>query len=215
MQSVHTLLKLAQLRWTGHVTRMPGGCQRKFSVESYRKESAHKVAKRNATKTSLKPHLRSSIFQLSPGNRLHRIEQSGVVSSTMEPYNLNQRESVKLKESIKNGKQEPMIHHQTWHSPNSHALFATDSLELKLAYTAINEHTITQEHLISGFKMVFLSTERRTITIASVPDNCLILTGYGHSVKQKQLLGNYRDLPCVHYVVYPSSEEPLIAGMFL
>ena len=25
MQSVHTLLKLAQLRWTGRVTRMPGG----------------------------------------------------------------------------------------------------------------------------------------------------------------------------------------------
>ena len=23
MQSVHTLLKLAQLRWTGHITRMP------------------------------------------------------------------------------------------------------------------------------------------------------------------------------------------------
>ena len=23
MQSVHTVLKLAQLRWTGHVTRMP------------------------------------------------------------------------------------------------------------------------------------------------------------------------------------------------
>ena len=26
MQSVHTLLKLAQLRWTGHVTRIPGEC---------------------------------------------------------------------------------------------------------------------------------------------------------------------------------------------
>ena len=25
MQSVHTLLKLAQLRWTGHVTRTPEG----------------------------------------------------------------------------------------------------------------------------------------------------------------------------------------------
>ena len=26
MQSVHTLLKLTQLRWTGHVTRMPEEC---------------------------------------------------------------------------------------------------------------------------------------------------------------------------------------------
>ena len=117
------------------------GCQKKFSMQNCRKESAHKVAKRKASKTSLKPHLRISIFQLSPGNRLHRIEQSGVASSTMEPQNLNQREYVKLKESVKKRKQEPRIHHQTWHSPNSHALFATDSLELKLAYTASNEHT--------------------------------------------------------------------------
>ena len=104
------------------------GCQRKFSVENCRKESAYKVAKRNATKTLLKlPLIRISIFQLSPGNRLHRIEQSGVASSTKEPHNLNQRESVKLKESVKSGEQEPRIHHQTRHSPNSHALFATDS----------------------------------------------------------------------------------------
>ena len=82
------------------------GCQRKFSMENCRKESAHKVAKRNATKTPLKPPLRISIFQLSPGNRLHRNEQSGVASSTKEPHNLNQRESVKLKESVKSGKQE-------------------------------------------------------------------------------------------------------------
>ena len=26
MQSIHTLLNLAQLRWTGHVTRMPEEC---------------------------------------------------------------------------------------------------------------------------------------------------------------------------------------------
>ena len=35
MQSVHTLLKLAQLRWTAHVTRMPEErSQRKFSMEN-------------------------------------------------------------------------------------------------------------------------------------------------------------------------------------
>ena len=119
------------------------GCQRKFSMENFKKESAHKVAKRNATKTPLKPRLRISIFQWSPGNRLLRIEQSGVASSTKVPPNLKQRESVKLK-----GKQEPRHHQQTQHSPNSLALFATDSIELKLAYTAINEHTNTHKRLI-------------------------------------------------------------------
>ena len=142
------------------------GCQRKFSMENSKKESAHKVAKRNATKTPLKPRLRISIFQLSPGNWLLRIEQSGVASSTKVPPNLKKRESVKLKESVKKGKQEPKNHHQSQHSPNSHALFATDSLELKLAYTP---STNTQTHInaeYSGIKMVFLSNERRTITLA-------------------------------------------------
>ena len=51
------------------------GCQRKVYMENCKKESAHKVAKRNATKTPLKPRLRISISQLRPGNRLLRIEQ--------------------------------------------------------------------------------------------------------------------------------------------
>ena len=124
------------------------GCQRKFSKENCKKESAHKVAERNATKTPLKPRLRISIFQLSPGNRLLRIEQSGIASSTKVLPNLKQRESVKLKGSLKKGKQEPRDHHQTRHSQNSLALFAIDSLELKLAYKAINEHTNTHKRLI-------------------------------------------------------------------
>ena len=106
------------------------------------------MANRNATKTPLKPRLRISIFQLSPGNRLLWIEQSGVALSTKLPPNLKQRESVKLKGSVKKGKQEPRDRHQTQQSPNSFAIFATDSLELKLAYTAINEHTNTHKRLI-------------------------------------------------------------------
>ena len=124
------------------------GCQRKFSMQICKKENTHKVAKRNATKTPIKLCLRISIFQLSPGNRLLRIKQSGVASSTKVPPNLKQRESVKLKGRVKKGKQEPRDHHQTRHSPNSLALFAADSLELKLANTAINEHTNTHKCLI-------------------------------------------------------------------
>ena len=150
MQSVHTLLKLAQLRWTGHVTRMPDERLPKKILYGELQEGKRSQGgqKKRYKDVPLKPRLRISIFQLIPGNRLLRIEQSGVASSTKVPPNLKKRESVKLKGSVKKGKQEPKNHHQSQHSPNSHALFATDSLELKLAYTAINEHTNTHKRQI-------------------------------------------------------------------
>ena len=79
--------------------------QRKFSMENFRKESALKVARRNATKTLLK-----SIFQKSPRIRLQRIEQSGVASSEKDQLGMEKRKRdyVKLKESAKNAKQEPL-----------------------------------------------------------------------------------------------------------
>ena len=48
------------------------GCQRKFSMENCKKESAHKVAKRNATKTPLKqgskcPSLPGLTHWVNPG----------------------------------------------------------------------------------------------------------------------------------------------------
>ena len=151
MQSVHTVLKLAQLRWTGHVTRMHDERLPKKVLygelqEGKRSQGGQKKHYKDTLKASLKDfNIRTESWEL---NRLLRIEQSGIASSTKVPPNLKQRESMKLKGSVKKGKQEPRDHHQTPHSPNSLALFATDSLELKLAYTAINEHKNTHKRLI-------------------------------------------------------------------
>ena len=134
MQSVHTPLKLAQLRWTGHVPRMPDErLPKKVLYGELQEGKRSQGGQKKRYKDTLKASVRISIFQLSPGNRLLRIKQSGVASSTKVPPNLKQRESVKLKRSVKKGEQEPRDHHQTRHSPISLALFATDSLELKLA----------------------------------------------------------------------------------
>ena len=54
MQSVHTLLKLAQLRWT---ESLMSGYQRKYSMENFRWESAPKVQKKRC-KGTLKASLK-------------------------------------------------------------------------------------------------------------------------------------------------------------
>ena len=107
MQSVHTLLKLVQLRWTGHVRSMPDEQLPKKVLYGELQEGKRSQGgqKKRYKKNPLKPRLRISIFQLSPGNRLLRMEQSGVASSTKVPPNLKQRESVKLKGSVKKGKE--------------------------------------------------------------------------------------------------------------
>ena len=61
MQSIHTLLKLAQLRLTGHVTRMPDErLPKKSSMENYKWGNAPIVVRRNNTRTPSKPLLKTS-----------------------------------------------------------------------------------------------------------------------------------------------------------
>ena len=144
----NNLLKLAQLRWTGHVTRMPDErLPKKVLYGELQEGKRSQGGQMKRYKDTLKASLKDFNIPI-PGNRLLRIEQSGVASSTKVPPNLKKRESVKLKGSVKKEKQEPKNHHQSQHSPNSNVLFATDSLELKLAYTAINEHTNTHKRPI-------------------------------------------------------------------
>ena len=48
--------KASTAKWAGHVVRMPDErLPKKSSMENYKRESALKVARRNATKTPSKP----------------------------------------------------------------------------------------------------------------------------------------------------------------
>ena len=69
--------------------------QRKSSMENKKMESALNVARRNATKNSIKASLKDLDIQLlGLGNRLHRSNQSGEVSSTKEQLSINKKKNL-------------------------------------------------------------------------------------------------------------------------
>ena len=75
MQSVHTLLKLAKLRWTGHVTRMPDErLPKKVLYGELQEGKRSQGGKKKRYKDTLKASLKDLNIQLSPGNRLLSIE---------------------------------------------------------------------------------------------------------------------------------------------
>ena len=82
MQSVHALLKLAQLRWTGHVTRKPDERLPKKILYGElqvgkRSHGGQKKQYKDTLKASLKDF---NIPNRYTHNRLHRIVQSGEAS---------------------------------------------------------------------------------------------------------------------------------------
>ena len=94
MQSVHILLKLAQLRWTGHVTRMPEDrLPKKILYGELEMGKRSHGGQKKRYKDTLKASSRISTYQQCHGNKLHRTEQSGEASSEEVLVNMRQKES--------------------------------------------------------------------------------------------------------------------------
>ena len=142
MQSVHTLLKLAQLRWTGYVTRLPDErLPKKILYGELQVGKRSHGGQKKRYKNTPKPPLKTSTYQQSRGNKLHRIEQSGEASSEGVLVNTKQKESAKPSRNVHSGKPELRHHQQSFLPQTSLVLSATGSLELRLVSSAILDHT--------------------------------------------------------------------------
>ena len=96
MQSIHALLKLAQLRRTGQVTRMPEeGLPKKILYGELEVGKRSHDGQKKRYKNTLKPPSWISTYQQSHRNKLHNTEQSGEVSSDEVLVNMKQNESAK------------------------------------------------------------------------------------------------------------------------
>ena len=107
-------------------------CQRKSSMENYKRANAPMVVRRCDTKIPSKPPSRTSTYQQSRGNKLHRTEQSGEASSEEVLANMRQKESAKPSRNMYSSKPELRHHQQSRLALTSVVPSATDSLALEL-----------------------------------------------------------------------------------
>ena len=165
MQSVHTLLKLAQLRRTGHVARMPDErLPKKILYGELQVGKRSDGGQKKRYKDTLKASLKDFNIPTELWERLHRIEQSGEASEEGVLVSTKQKESAKPSRNVHSGKPELRHHQQSFLPQTSLVLSATGSLELRLVSSAILEHT-NNNTSHSWLGLVIVSNDRRTIYI--------------------------------------------------
>ena len=104
---MHTVLKLAQLRWTGHVIRMP---DERLPKKVFYRELQEGKRSQGGQKKRYKDTLKASLkdFDIPMGSWEQTAQER---SKWREQLSMKKkRESVKLKESAENAKPIPMGH---------------------------------------------------------------------------------------------------------
>ena len=94
MQSTHPLLKFAQLKWTGHVIRMPDKwLPRKVFYGVLQVGKGFQGGQKKHFKGALKAFLKdlSILYLQSSGNKLRMVEQSCIASSEREKTTMKPR----------------------------------------------------------------------------------------------------------------------------
>ena len=119
------------------------------------------VVRRSDTRTPSKPPLKTSTFQQSHGNRLHKIVQSDEASWKGELVNTKQTESAKPNRNVHSRKPELRHHQQSFLPQTFLVLSAAGSLELRLVSSAILEHT-NNNTSHSWLGLVIVRNDRRT-----------------------------------------------------
>ena len=131
MQSVHTLLKLAQLRWTGHVTRMPDErLQKKVLYGELQAGKSSQGGQQKRYKNTLKASLKD--FN-SPTESWEQDAQDRTKWRCLIRKGASQYEAKRICEAErkhKDCKAKSKDRHQWYYVPRLLSLFATVSLEL-------------------------------------------------------------------------------------
>ena len=142
MQSIHTHLKLAQLRWTGHVTRMPDECLPKKILYGElqvgkRSHGSQKKRYKDTLKASLKDQHTNRVMG-TDCTRSYKVARPHTKGSSWIRSKKHQQSRA---ENVHSGKPELRHHQQSFLPQTSLVLSATGSLELRLVSSAILEHT--------------------------------------------------------------------------
>ena len=151
MQSVHTLLKLAQLRWTGH-----GRLSKKILYGVLQVGKCSNGGQKKRYKDTLKASLKDFNIPTESWEQIAQDHTSGEGAGEYETKRISEAEQKRAQRKAR-----AKDHQQSCLPQTSLVLSATGSLELRLVSSPILEHTNNNtSHCWLG--LVIVSNDRRT-----------------------------------------------------